>query len=262
MQYDFIKIGNRITDLREKKKWTQTDLINQLEKKGYSVGRNTISNLENGKFTKDNFNLKFLLTLCELFDCESGYLLGEYDFHSKNEEIINKEVGLSAQSIQYLKANKEKSISRDEENSQFWGGYVEKRNICEKEQYIYTLNYLLEKYPSIISDIGRILLHDEIGLSNGGCILKDDSKEGAPYTAVIRDDLISLSIKLENIYLDNEEPQRRNISLDKIFEFVSSLIGRKLEYQEHLIDGLSKDNEQLKEKLHIINATRRENNGS
>jgi DNA-binding Xre family transcriptional regulator len=67
--------------------------------------RQTISKLENGKSVETTLNT--LLNLCSVFDCELGYLLGEYDCKTRTATDIQKETGLSEKSIDILKGNLE-----------------------------------------------------------------------------------------------------------------------------------------------------------
>lgn len=55
------------------KKWgmTQYDLIEKLH-----IGRNTLSSIENGKKLPD---AETLYSLCEIFNCEVGYILCDQD---------------------------------------------------------------------------------------------------------------------------------------------------------------------------------------
>ena len=121
MKYNQFDIGNRILECREatlvrKKngnmgKMTQADLgdilLNDADR---GMNRKTISNYEHGEQMP---TLDTLLKMCEVFDCELGFLLCEpgYELGSRMETDINKETGLSKQSIEYLHsiATKEQS---------------------------------------------------------------------------------------------------------------------------------------------------------
>ena len=65
------------------------------------ISRNTISGIENG--VEGKFSLDLLLACCKLFNCDIGYLLGEYgDCKTRDEQFILDETGLSAQSVERL----------------------------------------------------------------------------------------------------------------------------------------------------------------
>lgn len=104
MEYNYKEIGRRIAALRKSwkpRKLSQTDLIKLLEGK-YSIpiGRNTLSDLENGRPV--SLKIDFLFALCDIFGCELGYILGEYDLPTGRETDIVKETGLSPDSVQKL----------------------------------------------------------------------------------------------------------------------------------------------------------------
>ena len=106
MEYNFKEIGNRIVTMRKKHHWSQERFIEELNNKGLLIARNTISAIENGK--RHQFSLDFLLTCCELFGCDMGYLLGEYTrCKTLDHQFIHNELGLSEQSIQSLQFHKQ-----------------------------------------------------------------------------------------------------------------------------------------------------------
>lgn len=100
--FDYAAIGNRIRDNRKRLKLSQEKLLEVLEDKPH-FGRNTLSDLENGK--PEAFaavNLAQLSALCELFGCSIGYLLGEYDNKSADSQLVHDFTGLSEPAIDYL----------------------------------------------------------------------------------------------------------------------------------------------------------------
>lgn len=106
MEYNFSAIGNRIRTMRNQRHWGQERFIEELNNKGLPIGRNKISAIENG--VRQQFTLDFLLTCCEIFECDIGYLLGEYDeCKTLNHQFIHNELGLSEQSIQSLHLHKQ-----------------------------------------------------------------------------------------------------------------------------------------------------------
>jgi len=102
MKYDFCDIGQRIRELRIKKKWSQETFIEKLNDKGLRISRNTISAVENGEGTK--LTLDFLLTCCQIFDCDMSYLLCEYgECKTRDNQFIHETTGLSDYAINQLK---------------------------------------------------------------------------------------------------------------------------------------------------------------
>ena len=59
----------------------------------------TVSKWENGKVMP---SLEKMLALCNIYGCELGYLLGEYDCKTRTATDIHKEIGLSEVAISRL----------------------------------------------------------------------------------------------------------------------------------------------------------------
>lgn len=96
MKYDFKKIGERIRAERFKNGYrTQDDLCEKLH-----IGRNKLSSWEQGK--RLDLNIEDLLKLCELFHCEIGYLLGEYDTPQRTTTDISIETQLSPKAVENI----------------------------------------------------------------------------------------------------------------------------------------------------------------
>ena len=101
MKYNFQEIGERIRKLRKEKYKNQEDFGDALREMDVPISRNTISGIENG--VEGKFSLDLLLACCKLFNCDIGYLLGEYgDCKTRDEQFILDETGLSAQSVERL----------------------------------------------------------------------------------------------------------------------------------------------------------------
>lgn len=101
MEYNFEKIGDRIRSERKKKKWSQKDLLIQLSGKEISIHRNTLSDIENG-CKKGVFSLPLLTALSELFNCEVGYLLCEFDCKTGRNTDVSNATGLTDDAINAL----------------------------------------------------------------------------------------------------------------------------------------------------------------
>lgn len=69
----------------------------------------TVSKWENGNTTP---SLEKLLTLCELYGCDLGYFIGEYDCKTRKSTDIKAETGLSEIAINQLRADKAFKSSR------------------------------------------------------------------------------------------------------------------------------------------------------
>lgn len=103
-RYDWVIIGQRIKQERERIGLSQQDLADRLAGEPYfATGvRQTISDWEKGK--KKEIPLHTLVCLCNIFDCDMGYLLGEYDCHTRPVTDIHAYTGLSEESIETLHA--------------------------------------------------------------------------------------------------------------------------------------------------------------
>lgn len=99
-EYNFKKIGARVRELRESRGWSQTELIEKLQEHGGSVGRSTLSNIESGKYI--DFKFSFIKAMCEIFNCDTGYLLCEYDERVRSIQDICNMTGLSGKAINNL----------------------------------------------------------------------------------------------------------------------------------------------------------------
>lgn len=102
MEYNYRLIGKRIRQEREAAGLTQAELIDILNQRHVRKGRNSISAIENGK--ADHFYLDLLVALCGIFNCELGYLLGEYEERTRTVTDICYETGLSPAAVQTLRA--------------------------------------------------------------------------------------------------------------------------------------------------------------
>lgn len=103
MKYNFAEIGDNIVKERRKKHLSQDALIEELAKRGFKIGRNSISEIENGRCPKE-ISISLLLHLAEIFDCDVSYLLGENgEYLTKEEKIAGKITKLDSDSIRFLK---------------------------------------------------------------------------------------------------------------------------------------------------------------
>ncbi len=92
------EIGKRIKENRKEMGMTQYDLIEKLH-----IGRNTLSDIENGKKLPD---AETLYSLCEIFNCEVGYILCDYVAKTGRDTDVMKELGISYKAIKNIKQYK------------------------------------------------------------------------------------------------------------------------------------------------------------
>ena len=93
-RYEWKKIGERIKHEREKLSFSQEELGEKV-----FVSRQLLSKWEKEKACP---TLENLTALCNIFDCEIGYLLCEYNCKTREATDIQSETGLSEKAILVL----------------------------------------------------------------------------------------------------------------------------------------------------------------
>lgn len=103
MKYNFLEIGKRIRDER-KKVANQETFIDMLAEYGVHIGRNTLSDIENGKCA-DCLRVDFLAACCDIFSCDMGFLLCDpnYTCRKRDASEIEAMTGLSENAIRTLR---------------------------------------------------------------------------------------------------------------------------------------------------------------
>ena len=99
-KYQFFSIGEKIRELRKRNPDTKSQeaFIDVLkERYDFPISRNTLSRIENGDITA--FSLDFLLCVSDLFNCDIGYLLGEYNEATAVANKICEITGLSEKAV-------------------------------------------------------------------------------------------------------------------------------------------------------------------
>lgn len=246
MSYSYKEIGERIRNNRKKLNLSQNDFCEELDKKGYPISRKTLSKIENGEFTGENFSIKLLLTLCEVFSCDTGHLLGEYNQTTKKEQIIQEEIHLSRKAISNLKKNMNNSITPATSASIMDVFRTEiEQQMPENETFIHSLNLILEKYPELIALIGRIMLHEELSINNDyiSNVLQRPRK-----SYDIDKDLLNLVISLKYYMENNKKIPSRYINDTKRYEYAVQFITKHMQtlekdnaYLSHCLDELSRN---------------------
>ncbi len=94
--YSEKQLADIIKDTRlNMKKHTQDNMAEQLE----LSSRQAYANIENGE---SKIQLKHIIKLCEIFECDIGYLFGEYPTKRRVSSDVQEVTGLSETSIEYL----------------------------------------------------------------------------------------------------------------------------------------------------------------
>lgn len=98
MIYDEKQIGQRIKKARNELKISQGKLAEMLGMSESS--RQTVTKWEKGEMIPNGYHL---IELCKIFDCEIGYLFGEFECKTKKDSDVLKATGLlpKASSVLY-----------------------------------------------------------------------------------------------------------------------------------------------------------------
>lgn len=108
MKYNYIEIGERVRHLRKEQGKSQDEFLDDLkEKYKIKMSRNRLSEIENGD--KESFSFDFFLAISQEFECDIGYLLGEYNAKTQNNSFICNKTGLTEESIHKLEYEKDNS---------------------------------------------------------------------------------------------------------------------------------------------------------
>ena len=129
-------IMNNIKVSRQEQGLTQEELANEL----YISARQTIGKWEKGE--DGGITLQQLRGLCNLFNCEIGYIVGDYDTKRKATADASEETGLSNASVLSLSSNSKAKP------------YIPLLDflLSDSENGIYFLRLLSEYFYSIDSD--------------------------------------------------------------------------------------------------------------
>lgn len=120
MKYTTQHIGEIIKKERTIRGWSQDDLMAEMKDRGNGIGRNTLSDLENGKI-KD-IKLSHILLLCEIFDCDIDYFFDEITCKTRDTQFICDETGLSEPTVLIL------NLIKDAETKCFIDGLIQHNN--------------------------------------------------------------------------------------------------------------------------------------
>lgn len=91
------EIGMRIKNERKSKKWTQADLLTRLKMSPTSVA--SVRNWENGNILPE---LDTLARMADVFDCDIGYLLCDYNQRNRNTADVCAITGLTGAAVNQL----------------------------------------------------------------------------------------------------------------------------------------------------------------
>ncbi len=139
MAYKTAIIASRLKDARKSMGYSLEYVAEACEIQQYQ----TVSKWESGSTTP---SLDKLLLLCELYGCDVGYFVGEYDCMTRKNADIKAETGLSEDVIKQLRTD---------------------NAFCKSK--IEAINKLIEfDNGTIIEDISKFLFHDFNGEIQAG----------------------------------------------------------------------------------------------
>ncbi len=221
MQYDLSTLGKRIQKIRKEMKISQTQLAERIYRE-----RGFISNIERGNSEP---TLSDLFRMCECFNCELGYLLGEPEYEHKTKEMTTccNVTGLSEVAVQRLNSALviyNESLSTETQHN-FINYFISTELIplaleiellaLENDPVSKSLYFRLpSKIRSVIED------HAHLNASEGGCL----------------DDYNFFIFDVYRLIANDEEgkqiiEQCRELAKTKNYEAVSSLISKTTQNQ-------------------------------
>ena len=136
IEYNYEEMGKKIRTIRKSNKCSQEELIDKLSKKGFSIGRNKLSAIENGDVGYSQVG--FLEALSKIFGCDIGYILGEYGCTTKETSDICEVTGLSEKAIDEIIKRKNENCAEQIDilscllqDTGFWRVLMAIRNAAE-----------------------------------------------------------------------------------------------------------------------------------
>ena len=146
MEYNeksFAIAAERIRCERKRLRFSQEKLLEKLSSLNVGIGRNRLSMIENG--VRDGFGLDPLIAMCSVFNCDLGYLMGDYSEKTKDAHDICNMTGLTEDALWVLMDIKKRA---DAESAQGWSDSM-------YSQRLQTISFLLTAGQSVID-----ILHD------------------------------------------------------------------------------------------------------
>ena len=155
MTYNNYDIGDKLEKLRKKHHYSQEKLMEILSSKyDFKMDRGNYGKIERGLYPVKSISLGLLMALSDLYNCEIGYLLCEYECKTGRNTDINAVTGLNDESIAGLEMihaqdeneNKIKELAEkaDREREKELKYLIHLRNEIIKEDKKEILIYLLK----------------------------------------------------------------------------------------------------------------------
>lgn len=186
MVYDSKKIGERIRKERKKAGVNQSDFAEMMGLADKS--RQTVMKWERGEIIPD---IKKLFKMCEIFNCELGYLLCEYDCKNKVSSDVRAVTGLSEKAVMTLHKIK---ISDIRGVISALNGIIEHQDFSNLLCAIYTHNENFNKKTFKVDDEYRLAIANSMhcSTSEAECYMETASK--ALIASIMNKIVLDLSI--------------------------------------------------------------------
>lgn len=119
MEYNLKTIGKNIKRERKKVKLSQEEFGELL-----GIARGRVGKIESGE--DKNFSISHLMRMSEIFGCDIGALLGEYESQSAAEEKLTELTGLSQSAVRVLRREKRGLFETQKKYRADYGAVVDK----------------------------------------------------------------------------------------------------------------------------------------
>lgn len=134
----FAIAAERIRGKRKSLPLSQEGLLEKLSLRNVDIGRNRLSKIENG--VRKGFGLEPLIAMCSVFNCDLGYLMGDYSEKTKDTHDMCNMTGLTEDALWVLIDTKKRA---DAESAQGWSDTM-------YSQRLQTISFLLTAGQSVV----------------------------------------------------------------------------------------------------------------
>ena len=191
-------IGKRIAEQRKVKGFTQDNLAKKLH-----ISIKQLSLYENGKVTP---NIDMLFSLCELLDCDFGFIIGDPDYTAPTslDSAIQERLGLSKEAIDALHY-----LTGKERSCFLWGYHSDEvRRILNSVLVLNSFSGLIESirdYKVKEGYVAKDLLDDAYS----------SMEEDAPSLEAITDE----QMEVVEAISEKEDSEERNELIKKVLRY-------------------------------------------
>lgn len=237
-KYDVIEIIERIKkEMNAIIKDKSNDISSQdvfFEKK-VNYSKQSLSNCKKNKMLPP---FDVMLQFCNAFNCEIGYLLGEYPEKQRIQDILKTECLFSRDAINYLLEHGKDSVVEYDNTKLLIPDIEDKEEDIKKLRYdsypesrrfINVLNMIIEECPELIASLGEIISCEELWLEK----MNDEKK----WRKVLRDrkyepyeKILKFAIQLKHYCSTRIKIEKDNISDKEKHDFTVDLL--KLQFKE------------------------------